>query len=111
MTVLTTIAEVLTAAVVLIQDLNVVEILGKQGRIRLSQDFATDGRSGANIVARPLFATDIGRLHLTVRVGAHTTLKASRFIFRRFIVGVDQVALEGVAEARAVDAKQMVALV
>ena len=106
MAVVAAVAEVLAAAVVLIQDLGVVQIAVQQGGVGLVQQITAHGRGGADIVALPLGGADLGDGHKAVVAGAHACLQpAGGVVLGPLVVG--QIALQGVAEARAVHAQKI----
>ena len=108
MAVILGIAEILTAAVVLIQDLDVIQpALLKEGGIGLVQELAPHGRGGANVIALSLGGADLADGHLAVGARAHACLQALLLVEVHGGVVIHQAALRSVAKSRAVHAQHI----
>ena len=105
MAVILGVAEILTAAVVLIQDLHVVQPALKEGGVGLRQQIVTCGGCGTDIVALSLGGADLAD-HRSVGTHAHGGLQPFGLVGLLAVV-VGQIALHGVAKSRAVHAQHI----
>ena len=102
MAVIPGVAEILPAAVVLVQDLDVIQAaLLKEGRVGLVQQLAPYRGGGADVVALSLGGADLTD-NTSVGALAHTRRQALLLVVVHGGVIIHQMTLGGVAEARAV---------